>query len=153
MSRVRKSAAAGAMAVTLIGGFEGLRQNAYADPGTHARPWTICWGHTADVKPGDRMTTEQCKALLVADADAFGDELEKCIHVPMPDSRFVALLSFSYNVGVRTACKSSVVRLINEGRTREGCDNLLHWNRAAGVVFPGLTKRRERERAFCLEGL
>jgi len=26
-------------------------------------------------------------------------------------------------------------------------------NKAAGIVFPGLTKRRERERQFCLEGL
>ncbi|AJC78375.1 phage-related lysozyme-like domain-containing protein [Rhizobium etli bv. phaseoli str. IE4803] len=34
-----------------------------------------------------------------------------------------------------------------------GCEALLKWNRAAGITFPGLTRRRQKERAFCLEGV
>jgi lysozyme len=29
---------------------------------------------------------------------------------------------------------------------------MLKFNRAAGVVFPGLTRRRTQERALCLKG-
>ena len=33
------------------------------------------------------------------------------------------------------------------------CDALLMWNKAGGKVVKGLTKRREAERALCLDGL
>jgi lysozyme len=96
---------------------------------------------------------EQCKALLSLELQKYAAGIEHCVTVPLPDSRFVALTSFSYNVGIKAACGSSAVRLINQGKTAEGCEALLKWNRAAGIVFPGLTRRRQKERQFCLEGL
>lgn len=153
MSRLKKGAAVTGIAVTLIGGFEGLRTVAYPDPATKGPPWTVCYGETDGVKPGDRYTVEQCKDMLQNSLQKYAKGVERCVIAPLPDKRYVALVSFAYNVGVGAACKSSVVTNINAGRTREGCDALLKWNRAAGIVFPGLTKRRERERQFCLEGL
>lgn len=153
MSRLKKGTAAAALAVALVGGFEGLRQNAYPDPATGGKPWTICFGHTEGVRPGDRKSIEECKALLISDLAIYANGITKCVTAPLPDERFVALTSFAFNVGVGAACKSSVVRLINQGRTRAGCDALLKWNRAAGIVFPGLTRRRQAERALCLKGL
>jgi lysozyme len=96
---------------------------------------------------------EQCKALLALELKTYASGVGSCVHVPLPDARFVALTSFAYNVGVKAACGSSAVKLINQGRTAEGCESLLKWNRAAGIVFPGLTRRRQKERAFCLEGI
>ena len=153
MSRLKKGTAAAALAVALVGGFEGLRQNAYPDPATMGKPWTICYGHTEGVRPGDRKSIEECKALLISDLAIYANGVTKCVTAPLPDERFVALTSFAFNVGVGAACKSSVVRLINQGRTRDGCDALLKWNRAAGIVFPGLTRRRQAERALCLKGI
>lgn len=153
MSRLKKGSAAAAIAVAVIGGFEGLRLNAYPDPATRGHPWTVCYGETKGVKPGDSYTLQQCKDMLLASLPAYANGIERCVEAPMPDRRFVALVSFAYNVGVGAACTSSVVKHINAGRTREGCDALMKWNRAAGVVFPGLTKRRAVERAMCLEGL
>jgi lysozyme len=151
VSRLRKSAAAAAMAVAVVGGFEGLRQTAYPDPATKGPPWTVCYGETAGVKRGDHHSVAECKAMFVASLGN-ADVIERCVKVPMPDTREVALVSFAYNVGPGGACGSSAVRLINAGRTREGCGALLLWNRAAGIVFPGLTRRRQAERALCLEG-
>lgn len=153
MSRLKRGAAITSVAVTLIGGFEGLRTIAYPDPATKGPPWTVCYGETAGVEPGDRYTVEQCKDMLQESLQKYAKGVERCVIAPLPDKRYVALVSFAYNVGVGSACGSSVVKLINAGKTREGCDALLKWNRAAGIVFPGLTKRRERERQFCLEGL
>lgn len=153
MSRLKKGGAVAALAVTLVGGFEGLRLNAYPDPATGGKPWTICYGSTNGVKPGDKRTMAECKALLVGELDIYANGIEACVTAPLPDSRFVALTSFAYNVGVKAACRSSVVGLINAGKTKAGCDALLKWNRAAGIVFPGLTRRRQKEREFCLEGL
>lgn len=152
-NRLQKGSAAAAMAVALVGSFEGLRQHAYPDPATQGQPWTICYGSTNGVKPGDYKTVEQCKALLSLELQKYAAGIEQCVTVPLPDARFVALTSFAYNLGVGGACKSSVVRLINQGKTAEGCEALLKYNRAAGIVFPGLTRRRQKERQFCLEGI
>lgn len=151
-TRLKKGTAAAALAVALVGGFEGLRLNAYPDPATGGKPWTICYGSTAGVKPGDRKNLEECKALLLTELTAYSQGILGCTSVPLPDERFVALTSFAYNVGVQAACKSSVVRLINQGKTRQGCDALMKWNKAAGITFPGLTKRRAKERDLCLKG-
>lgn len=152
-NRMKKGSAVAAMGVALVGSLEGLRQNAYPDPATRGQPWTICYGSTNGVKPGDHKTIEQCKAMLSLELQTYAKGIEGCTRVPLPDARFVALTSFAYNVGIKAACGSSAVKLINQGKTAEGCEALLKWNRAAGIVFPGLTRRRQKERQFCLEGL
>ena len=145
--------AAAALAATFIGAWEGLQLVAYPDPATRGPPWTICYGSTNGVKPGDKKTLAQCKALLIEELQVYADGISKCTTVHLPDERFVALTSFAYNVGVGAACKSSVIRLINQGKTRQGCDALMLWDKAAGVRFRGLTRRREAERQLCLKGL
>lgn len=153
MSRLKKGGALAAAVVAVVGGFEGLRLNAYPDPATKGPPWTVCYGSTHGVQKGDRHSLAECKAMLVKDLEQYAVGIERCVKVPLPDRRYVALVSFAYNLGVRGACKSSVVRLINEGKTRQGCDYLLKYNRAAGIVFPGLTKRRQKERELCVADL
>lgn len=152
MSRLKKGSAVAVLAVGLVGGFEGLRLNAYPDPATQGPPWTVCYGETKGVRLGDSYTLQQCKDMLVSSLQGYATGIERCVTRPLPDKRFVALVSFAYNVGVGAACNSSVVKLINAGRTREGCDALMKWNKAAGITFPGLTRRRAAERALCLEG-
>lgn len=151
-NRLKKGTAVAALAATLVGGFEGLRQNAYPDPATKGPPWTVCYGETKGVQPGDRYTIAQCKAMLEDSLQEYAVGIERCVTVPLPDKRYVALISFAYNVGTKGACNSSVVKLINAGATKAGCEALLKWNKAAGIVFPGLTKRRQKEREYCLEG-
>lgn len=153
MGRIKKSATMAAVACAFVGGWEGLQTVAYPDPATKGHPWTICYGETQGVKKGDRRTIEQCKEGLIKGLDGYGEKVERCLKVPVSDERYIALVSFAWNVGPAAACKSSVVHLINEGRTREGCDALLKWNKAAGIVFRGLTRRREAERELCLRGL
>ena len=40
----------------LIREFEGLELTAYPDPGTGGEPYTIGYGHTGGVLPGDKIT-------------------------------------------------------------------------------------------------
>lgn len=156
MSRVRKNAAVAALAVSFIGGAEGLRQTAYPDPATRGRPWTVCYGHTGpEVTPGYHAALQECKALLIQDLDErAGDHIEKCIPAlqTAPVGRYVAVLSLAHNIGWHGVCTSSVARDLNAGRVVAACNDLLKFNRAAGFVMPGLTRRREQERQLCLEG-
>lgn len=153
-TRVGRSVTAAALATTVIGGAEGLRQNAYPDPATRGKPWTICYGHTGpDVHPGQHASMAECKALLIKDLDKHAVPVERCLG-PMTerwsDERYVAVLSLAYNIGSGGFCKSSIVRLFKEGRDAEACHAFLKYNRAAGMVMPGLTSRRKKEEALCL---
>lgn len=149
-TRLQKGTAAAAVAIALVGGFEGLRLNAYRDVVGVA---TVCYGETRGVKMGDRHSKAECDAMLLKGLQEFEQGVLACTRVPMPEKRQIAMVSFAYNVGVGAYCKSSVNRLLNAGQTRAACDYLLKWNKAGGIVFPGLTRRRQAERAMCLEGL
>ena len=45
-----------------------------------------------------------------------------------------------------------VANALQARHPRQGCDALMKWNKAAGITFPGLTKRRAKERELCLKG-
>ena len=49
---------------------EGLRLEAYADPKSGGAPWTIGYGHTAGVKPGDTITEAEAEYELIGDVTA-----------------------------------------------------------------------------------
>lgn len=146
----RHAAGAMALAVTLVAGFEGLRQTAYRDVGGVP---TVCFGETRNVHMGETKTKEECNAMLEGRLQDFMDAVSVSLTPPVPDPALAAFSSFSYNLGLGAWNKSSVRRLWNAGDRRGACEALLKYNRAAGIVFPGLTRRREAERRLCLSGL
>lgn len=158
MSRLKKAGigltVVGSLAVGLVGGFEGLRTKAYRDHLAYGIP-TVCFGETRGVKMGDEYTVEECRVMLGDALVEFEQGMRKCMVRPdsVPDKPYVAFLSWTYNVGVGAACKSTLMRKVNSGDIRGACDELLKWNRAGGKVVKGLTIRRQSERKLCREGL
>lgn len=152
MSRIKKGGALAASVVALVSGFEGLRTYAYRDP---VGIPTICFGETRGVKMGDHKTPAECKDMLVSRLAEFETGMRKCLASPdtIPDNAYAAFLSFTYNAGTGNFCKSSVASRANQGNLRGACDALLMWDKARGIRLPGLTKRRQEERALCLRGL
>ncbi len=145
-----KTAAWVAICVACVSGFEGLRQVAYRDP---VGIPTICFGETQGVELGQKRTVEECKDMLADSLERANAAVSRCVYVPMSDERRAALVSFTYNVGGNAFCGSTLVKQLNAGYTVDACNQLLRWNRAKGIVLPGLTNRREQERALCLKGL
>jgi lysozyme len=150
-SRLKKGGALAALAVAVVGGFEGLRLNAYRDV---VRVPTVCYGETRGIRMGMKFTKPECDAMLLVGLDQFGAGIESCVPglKNVPEPRYVAHLSLAYNIGIGGYCKSSIARLENAGHTRAACDYFMKYNRAGGVVFPGLTRRRAAEREMCLKG-
>jgi lysozyme len=144
----KKKAGWAAIAVTIVAGFEGIRQYAYRDP--IGIP-TICFGETKGVKIGDRATIEECKGMLLESLELAHKSVSQCVKVPMTDKREAALVSFAYNIGGGAFCKSTLVKKLNSGDTVGACNELPKWDKANGIVLAGLTKRREEERKLCLE--
>lgn len=144
--------AAGLLAVAVVGHHEGVRTVAYRDA---VGVPTVCFGETRGVKMGDRHSLDECKLMLKDGLVEFETGVRKCLNHPdnIPDKTYVALISFSWNVGTGAFCRSSVARRVNAWDLRGACEALMNWTRAGGRVLPGLVKRRREERALCLEGL
>ena len=148
LQRHRGKAAAVALCATVVCGFEGMRHIVYHD--VIGVP-TYCVGETRNPRPGHVYSTEECMNILEGRLAEFQRGVNACVHVDVPDTREAALVSLAYNIGTGAFCRSSVVRDLNEGRIREACNDFLKFDRAGGVVFPGLVRRREAERKLCLE--
>lgn len=158
--KTRHKVAAGLTAGTLgaaalfIGPFEGFYPKAYLDP---VGVPTVCYGETEGVKLGDHYTAKQCADMLANKLPRYWSEIADCmgpdVVARQTEERKVAFLSFSYNVGTGAFCRSTLLRKLKAGDIRGACDQLLLWDKAAGIRFAGLTRRRQAERKLCLEGL
>lgn len=124
------------------------RCQAYPDPATKGPPWTIGFGTTGpDVRPGvvwSRAYAEQrCDSHLIE--FSLGLIEQSPTLVDASPQRFAAVLSFAYNCGLRNYRISTLKRRIDQGNWAEASREILKWNKAAGRVLPGLTRRRKAE--------
>lgn len=128
--------------------FEGKENAAYLD--AVGIP-TICYGHTATAEPGQTASDEQCQALLNTDMRYALASMTHCIRKPLEPHEWAAVTSWAYNVGTNAACKSTLVRMINNGNSAsEWCNQLSRWKYAGGRELKGLVRRREAELELCL---
>jgi len=142
---------ASAAALDLIKRFESLRLKSYLCP---AQVWTIGWGHTAGVEPGDSITSERAEELLHADVAQVEADLPKVVHTSLTQGQWDALVSLCFNLrggalGLARLAPRLVAK-INAGDVAGAAAELLDINHAGGHVVPGLTRRREAERAVFL---
>ena len=149
------TAAVLAAAAAFVGPWEGERTEAYLDRIARPPVWTVCYGETRGVKPGDRYTSAECGEKLMAALGEYRDQLTRCVPAlpQQPQGVQVALTSWTYNVGAGAACGSTLARLANAGDWRGACNQLPRWNKAGGKVVRGLTNRRAAEQKLCLSDL
>lgn len=141
--------------IDLIKSFEGCRLKAYPDPATGGEPWTIGVGHTSAAGPpavrrGLTITDQEATDILKADLAKFEAAVSKTLTKMPTPNQFAAMVSLCFNIGPGAFAKSSVVRKFNAGDTAGAAKSFLLWNRAAGKVMAGLTRRREAERKLFL---
>jgi len=137
--------------IDLIKSFEGLELKAYPDPGTGGDPWTIGYGHTGpEVKPGLVWTQEEADAALVKDLDKFVSGVTALLTSSVTPNQFSALVSFAYNCGLANLKSSTLLKKVNAGDIAGAANEFPRWNKAAGKVLAGLTRRREAEKALFL---
>lgn len=142
--------------IALLKKHEGLRLSAYPDPATGGEPWTIGYGTTSragvgKVTKGMKITEAEAEDMLRRALVVFERGVVKALTRPPNQNQFDALVSFAYNVGVPAMSRSSVVRHFNNGDVEKAANSFAAWNKAAGKVMPGLTRRRAEERALFLK--
>lgn len=136
--------------VELVAKYEGCRLTAYQCP---AGIWTIGYGHTAGVRQGDVLSSEErAKELLREDLLKYAEAVNNfrkrgVIAFPLNQNRFDALTSFCYNCG-----EGNLKKLVSGRDAKEVAEKMLLYNRGGGKVLAGLTRRREEEQAMFLDG-
>lgn len=130
---------------SLIKGHEGIRLEAYPDPGTGGDPWTIGYGHTKGVRQGDTCDEAQADAWLIDDLADAEECVSTAVEVDLSQQQFDALVSFVFNVGCSAFRNSTLLRLLNQSNYDGAAQQFGRWNKAAGNVLAGLTRRRHDE--------
>jgi lysozyme len=119
---------------------------------------TIGFGSTAGVRMGDKTTPTRSLVRLLDEIEGvYAAGVRRCVTVPLYQYEYEAYVRLTYNVGVRTFCRSAapgkppnLIDLINSGRYAEACARIEAFKYGPGrKVLPGLVKRRAEERAIC----
>jgi lysozyme len=148
MKRLVVPAAAAAVLAAAVAGYvrpwEGNELTPYRDI---VGVWTWCGGVTTGERK-EHYTPAECDAINRAEAAHQLAAVAKCVHRPLPEGQWIALGSWSYNVGASAACRSTLMRKLNAGQP--WCAELLKWDYAGGRKVRGLTLRREAEYRTCI---
>lgn len=132
--------------LSLIKEFEGFSADIYLDA---AGLPTIGYGHL--LRAGeDKMfrrgiSHEAAIALLIKDVQASERAVLRLISVPLTDSQFDALVSFTFNLGAGSLQRSTLRRKVNRGEHHEATTEFRKWVWAGGKKLKGLIRRRQAE--------
>lgn len=133
---------------------------------TKGDKWTIGFGSTEGVKPGDRI--DPVTALSRKQKEISRDyesAIKRCVKVPMHQHEFDAMVDTTYNIGAGAFCGSSMVSRLNQGDYKGACDAILLWKMytdtstgrrydcstpEARKVCGGIWERRQKAHKTCL---
>lgn len=145
--RALQLSAAGLIA---IAAHEGFSDKPYLDV---AGIWTDGFGNTHEVKPNNPVSVPQALDRLGRNAHFAEIAVNRCVTTYISDKTFDSFVSFTFNVGEKAFCNSTLVKKFNAGDKHQACEELTRWVYAGGKISKGLMIRRKAERQMCLEGL
>jgi len=121
---------------------EGLRLEAYEDA---AGVPTIGYGHTKDVRMGDKISEYWAKEMLREDITEAEWQVKE-LNVARNEAQLDALTSFVFNLGIERLKESTLLKVIREGGSKQQIrKEFKRWVYADGKKLKGLELRREWE--------
>lgn len=143
--------------IALIKRFEGCQLTAYQDDSA-SHIWTIGYGCTHGVGPGDMISQQEADTRLIHDVCEFEACVLKLVVTELTDNQLSALVSFVYNVGVGQpghkagfqykvdGSPSTLLSRLNAGDMDGAAEQFGRWVTAGGPPLAGLVTRREAEK-------
>jgi lysozyme len=132
--------------------FEGCRLEAYQDEGG---VWTIGWGDTRGVTPGQHITQAEADRRLLARLAEFEVGVSKALTRAATQRQFDSLVSLAYNIGLgRSAASprgpagfigSTLLHKFNAGDEPGAAEEFAKWIHVRGTISPNLVRRRFAE--------
>ena len=162
MNQLRTTAAKLAVLLAIsAGGLTAIKQHegkvqdstgahvAYLDTGNVP---TVCYGHTATAKMGQKHSEEVCTRLLKHDVAWAEAVVKRSVSVPLLQAQYDSLVSLAFNIGPKAFASSTLVRKLNAGDCWGAGYQFSRWVYDNGVKYAGLVKRRAAERALFEKG-
>ena len=113
--------------ISLIKKFEGCELRSYQDA---VDVWTVGYGHTKDVKPGQMITKEEAEEMLIEELTQYCSYVETAVEVPLHQNQFDALVSWTYNLGPTNLNSSTMLKKLNAGEYEDIPEQIKRWNKA-----------------------
>ena len=132
--------------IALVKEFEGFSATPYKDG---AGLNTIGFGHR--IQPGelfDSITEETAEALLRDDLQEAEKAVNELVRIELTQNEFDALTSWVFNLGRERLAGSTLLELLNDGDIRGASAQITRWKYIGITLSPGLSRRREAERAL-----
>ena len=131
---------------------EGVYTSVYLDP---VNLPTVCVGRMdKKLKLGQKFTIDECMEMLAEDWKKHQEQLDRAVKVPYKSVwQQQALTDFTFNLGIGNVQSSTLLKLLNQGKHKEACEQLTRWVKAGGKTLAGLVKRRNKEMPYCLGDL
>ena len=136
--------------IRLIKHYEGVRNRPYRCP---AGLYTVGVGHLiGDGKSlpdtwNRTFSEDEINGLLKRDLRRFELGIHKMLpNMPLRQSEFDALVSFSFNLGLGCFQRSTVRQALLRGDKTQAMESLIKYCRAGGKILKGLQNRRLDER-------
>lgn len=137
----------------LTGPSEGLVLSPYSDP---VGLKTACFGHLYTKKDvvKYKYTEEECMTIFAQDYKKRRAELDSVVKVSYASEwQREALTDFTFNNGIGNVKSSTLLSLVNQGKHKEACQQLVRWVYAGKIKLNGLVKRRGNTMPYCLGDL
>ena len=139
--------------VDFIKSHEALRLKAYQDS---KGVWTIGWGHTKNVHPGDEITRAQAEQFIRDDFEWVERTLNADLVIGrdkplVTQNEFDALCSLVFNIGSNAYLDSTVRRKIKQGDKMAAARAFKMWVYSNHKFIQGLANRRADELRLFLQ--
>ena len=145
--------------VEFVKGWEGFVPTLYNDPAGHC---TVGYGtlvHTGNCDGRDSeqpylnsVSKEEATRLLASELAEKQAAVRSAVKVALNQNQYDALVSFAYNVGAGAFQKSTLLKLLNQGKYDAVPRELKKWTKARKdgqlIDLPGLVNRRAGEAAL-----
>jgi lysozyme len=160
MSRAR--VAVGLLALSFAGGVAILQREDYRGEAYIPTPgdvWTLGYGSTEGVKPGDTTTPVRALLRTATELDTkYEAAVKRCVTVPLHQAEYDQYVRLAHNIGAGAFCGSTVVKEANRQNYRSACEHILDWRKFRGIdcskpnkVCGGLWTDRLETHRKCME--
>lgn len=126
-----------ALGLAILKSFENCKLEAYTDENG---VWTIGWGDTFNVKPGDVITQKEADARLISRVETSESLVKHYLRgVPLNDNQLSAVVDFAYNEGIGRFRSSDLCAKLLEANFQVQ-QEFLNWTKVNGK--PGVLRAR-----------
>jgi lysozyme len=131
--------------ISLLRKFEGLSLYPYNCP---AGKRTIGYGHVilpSETHLLNSISANEAELLLRADIEPIESAFKNILRCKLTQNQFDALGCLVFNIGIQAFQHSSLLRLLNLGKTEQAGKQFGRWIYTKGKPLNGLIKRRAEE--------